>query len=616
MPAKDFSKILECLSNSHDDCACQTDVRVRNTELNEEKNGVSEILQIDERSRALQVLLSEADLTPQEAEHLFKTMATDAERLTLRCVFKLPVWEQLLNDVVLDHEVKRRCIETISGIEPGYSGPEIFMLPQNIVNHLTPEEERKIWRKLAEDLEVGRIIGPFSVHNFPFSKLRLSPMACAPKGLHDVRTITNYSAPFGGVNKYIAHVVNPYDHFDDLLRVIVSKGKGCLLWKADVKSAFRQLLIAAIYLWLQGITCCNGKIIFLDRCGPFGSRYATDRWEDIGAAIVAIMIQKYGLEYVFKWVDDLTGVNRDQLAFRDFEAAQKCLKDLGVPYHKLIPPTTNIIVVGIGIDTCAFRLYVPNEKKQEFLTELMQWRQKRETCLNEVQQLFGSMNYLSKAVRSGKAFCIHIKVLLSIKAKLKPKQKFRIPRIIRDDIRWWTEMLPKWKGSSVLWDVFDWNNVNPVVFYTDACVTGYGGVMEDGRHVAGTFTQSLLDHAKRSNRLSIPYLEGYCVCLMICTLLEEIKGRFVRIYSDCEVFANCVNNVRCTSTLLAELLRYIFMECALHDICIQMIHLPGEKNVAADHLSRGRYDEFRRTKEGMMGGRTMSVIIPTALSQY
>jgi hypothetical protein len=89
---------------------------------------------------------------------------------------------------------------------------------------------------------LGRIAGPFQ--NRPISNLRCSPIGVVPKKTGCWRLITHLSyPPSNSVNDYIdeQHTAVHYSSFDNAVSIVKKLGKGALIGKKDIKSAFRLL---------------------------------------------------------------------------------------------------------------------------------------------------------------------------------------------------------------------------------------------------------------------------------------------------------------------------------------------------------------------------------------
>ena len=88
---------------------------------------------------------------------------------------------------------------------------------------------------------MGRIAGPFQ--NRPISNLRCSPIGVVPKKTGGWRLITHLSYPPSNSVNYIdeQHTAVHYSSFHNAVSIVKKLGKGALIGKKDIKSAFRLL---------------------------------------------------------------------------------------------------------------------------------------------------------------------------------------------------------------------------------------------------------------------------------------------------------------------------------------------------------------------------------------
>ena len=123
--------------------------------------------------------------------------------------------------------------------------------------------------KVENEIQLGRIAGPFQYS--PISNLRCSPIGVIPKKTSGWRLITHLSYPtFGSVNDFIDEKFTSvqYSLFDNAVSIVRNLGKGALIRKKDIKSAFRLLPIYPGDFELLGFKI--GSNYYLDKCLPMG----------------------------------------------------------------------------------------------------------------------------------------------------------------------------------------------------------------------------------------------------------------------------------------------------------------------------------------------------------
>ena len=125
------------------------------------------------------------------------------------------------------------------GFKMHYSGPRTAAAVDSNNLKSVFQHPSLVLEKVQTEIELGRIAGPF--HYRPISNLRCSPIGLFPGGF---RLITHVSHPsFDSVNSYIDSEFSSvkYSIFDHAISLIQRLGKGALIGKKYLKSAFRLL---------------------------------------------------------------------------------------------------------------------------------------------------------------------------------------------------------------------------------------------------------------------------------------------------------------------------------------------------------------------------------------
>ena len=98
-------------------------------------------------------------------------------------------------------------------------------------------------QKIKKELDPKRVGGPYNTR--PIPNLRISPIGFVEKkNSNEFMLIHHLSYPNGG---YVNDSIDPaltsvqYTSFDEAVNMIQDFGKGCMLGKSDIKSAFRLL---------------------------------------------------------------------------------------------------------------------------------------------------------------------------------------------------------------------------------------------------------------------------------------------------------------------------------------------------------------------------------------
>ncbi|XP_061191718.1 uncharacterized protein LOC133199935 [Saccostrea echinata] len=129
------------------------------------------------------------------------------------------------------------------GFQLQYNGPRRPREAKNLKSAYQHPEI--VQQKINKELGLKRIGGPFQ--HPPFPTLQISPLGLVPKKDGDFRLIHHLSYPENdSINYYIDQSACSvhYSHIDDAAGMIALMGKGTLLAKSDIKSAFRLIPVA------------------------------------------------------------------------------------------------------------------------------------------------------------------------------------------------------------------------------------------------------------------------------------------------------------------------------------------------------------------------------------
>ena len=212
-------------------------------------------------------------------------------------------------------------------------------------NHpTTTQHPVDIQTYIDKETQHQAILGPFQ--NIPIAGLHCSPMLTRPKpGAASRRVIVDLSWPkLASVNHNIATDVYmgvpfklKFPTVDDIVdRIVLLNGK-CLLYKVDIRRAFRILKLDPHDIIHTGLQW-QGKY-FVDTSVPFGYRHGSVCCQRITDAVRYIMHTK-GVQHLFNYIDDFIGVDGPAVVHAHFKTLLSLLARLGIPISedKLFPP--------------------------------------------------------------------------------------------------------------------------------------------------------------------------------------------------------------------------------------------------------------------------------------
>ena len=145
-----------------------------------------------------------------------------------------------------------------------------------------------------------------------------------------------------------------------------------------------------------------------------------------------------------------------------------------------------------------------------------------------------------------------------------------------------------------------------LVVTTDASLLGWGAVLHPHR-VSGVWSKKeALDH--------INSLELKAVFLALQNLESRVLGHSVLIRSDNMTVVSFINHQGGThSSSLCRLALDLWEWCLQRKIFLQAAHIPGEENIVADFLSRGKYrSPFRVGSESLRFSEDLSCVVSSS----
>ena len=233
---------------------------------------------------------------------------------------------------------------------------------------------------LDTELSWNAIAGPFDYPPFGDDFVS-SPLQTVPKrGSSTRRVVMDLSFPHGAsVNDGIPADTYLGEHFklrlpgiDRLVEFVLEKGRHCLIFKKDLRRAYRQFPVDPKDYNLLGF-CYQGKFYFDTRC-PFGLRSSAMICQRTTKAVVHIFTEQGFLADVY--LDDFYGAEYPLLAAQAFSSLGQLFQHLGLDSspEKDSPPSTSMICLGILVDTAAFTLEVPPSRLDDLQAELTIWQ--------------------------------------------------------------------------------------------------------------------------------------------------------------------------------------------------------------------------------------------------
>ena len=175
--------------------------------------------------------------------------------------------------------------------------------------------------------------------------------------------------------------------------------------KSDIKSAFHLLPVHPNEINLLGFSI--NRNLFYDKCMPMGCSISFVTFKHFSTSLKYCARRVAGTRNILHYLDDFLFVGRlDSLeCVRVLCSFGIVCKDFGVPIaqDKTEGPTTGITFLSMVIDIINQQIQVPQSKIVSVLAKLGYALSKHKLTLKELQSLLGSVNFVCKAVRPGRA---------------------------------------------------------------------------------------------------------------------------------------------------------------------------------------------------------------------
>ena len=366
------------------------------------------------------------------------------------------------------------------------------------------------------------MLGPFK--ESPIADLRFSPLMTVPKEEDKRRVIVDFSFPAGkavndGISKesYLEFKVQfSLPSVQSMVSRVNELGPGCLLYKRDLRAAFRQFGIDPGDYRFTGVSWADD--IYVDTRLAMGLRSSSYCCQSV-TEIVARIVNKRAHALVY--LDDFGGAEPASKAQASFEYLGWVLEQCGLEEapDKAVAPTSRMDWLGICLDTVEWTIAIKPSKLLElleWLPKLLAYKRVRKTTL---QKVLGSLVWASAVIRAGVVF---FNRLLALLRKLKrPSHSIYFSLEAKRDVLWWVKALEAYEGKSAIPPEV-WTPLTS--FATDASMEGFGMIWGD-KAVAGLFPLDFED-------LDITKKEMLTVMGAIKHWFKDLANKRVRIYVD------------------------------------------------------------------------------------
>lgn len=505
-----------------------------------------------------------------------------------------PIWPDRLAHLLRSVHYDSKEIAFLSeGFKQGFSLGVEGELEESLPNNLasTLDHPEVVAQKIAKELSLGRIAGPFDSSPFRGEPLICSPIGVVPKKEEGkFRLIHHLSHPKGAsVNDFIPPFMSAvkYNTVEHAIDAIKQMGTPCFLSKSDIESAFRLIPVHPDDHHYLGFSW-EGKLYF-DKCLPMGCSSACQIFNRFSSSIAFLVAAKFPGGHVLHVLDDFLFIAPSehlcQLMLREFLAI--CMF-VGIPVakDKTEPPSTALTFLGIHIDTVKRETKLPHEKVQKGLKLLQELRDKnKEKCtLKELQSVTGFLNFCCSVLVPARAFLRRL-IVLTIGLTL-PYHHTRLTANVKQDLEVWVKFFQNFNGKSFF--IQELLLATELELYTDAAQKlGFGAVFGT-KWFFGPWPHQWKTY-------NIVTLELFPIVLAIEIWAELLANKAIRLFTDNMALVSIINTKTTKEphdrTMI--LVRRLVLVSLKHNILVEAHHIPGKKNVLPDLLSRLQIRQFR-----------------------
>ena len=376
------------------------------------------------------------------------------------------------------------------------------------------------------------------------------------------------------------------------------------LGKTDLSMAFRVLpMKISCFYWLvlMAEDPTDGRMkFFIDKCLPFGASISCSHYQRFSNSLRNILEFKTKCKTITNYLDDflfaaITKWLCDHL-IREFLALCKFI-NVPVATKKTEWGTTIIVFLGILLDGARLLLSISIDKQEKALRLLNDIADKKKVTVKQLQVLTGYLNFLTKAIHSGRTFTRRLYAKFTgLDKKLKPPHHVAVDREFRFDCEIWRLFLTNHRDSALCRPMIDLEvtfNAKQLDFYSDtsaAEILGFGAVFED----MWIFVQWEKGYIRQKPTPSIEYLELYALTAAVLTWGNLLQNRRITIFCDNMAVVAMVNNSTSSCKNCMYLLRLLIMDNLIRNRRIFAKYVRSQDNEMANTLSRLQFHRFQQ----------------------
>ena len=366
-------------------------------------------------------------------------------------------------------------------------------------------------------------------------------------------------------------------------------GEHCMLFKMDLKSAFRLLPVQLADIELLGFKFLDKY--YIDKCLPFGCSISCSHFEKFSTFLECYIRHTMASGMLIHYLDDFLGGDKTLAGCAAaMDCFRECMSWLSVPLaeDKTEGPSEVLVFLGLELDSNNMVVRIPKEKITEVIQKIKLVLGSRKTTVREMQSLIGSLNFCCRAIIVGRPFCRRL--IDSICGLTKAHYHVRISKGIRLDLQMWLRFFQNHNGVSVFHDRLWVSNADEQLFTDSAAAHGFGiyfkGHWTYAKWPLQWYTSGITD--------DITTLELFPILVALHVWGDKLKNKKIRFMCDNMAVVNILNSMTSKSGNVMTLVRRITLLCLEYNMVIKANHIQGVKNNLCDALSRFQFQRFRQ----------------------
>ncbi len=507
----------------------------------------------------------------------------------------------------------------ISGLQHGFRikflGKECDIRSSN--SKSANENPEEVDKKLTEEINLGRVAGPFDEP--PFKDFKCCPLSLREKSTPGkFRLLHNLSYPYdetsvnGGIpqeNKTVS-----YASIQTAVKVINTLGPDCNMAKADIESAYRLIPVHRDSYHLLGFKW-RGKYYY-DKFLPMGMAESCAIFETISDAICFVM-NRHGVVNIVKILDDFLVLNNSKTATdKDLNVFKYLATQLNIPLvseKTSEEASTCLTFLGVQLDTKNMTAALPPEKLERYGSDIdvllgnglttdgarpqtnrpsdhpdgERPRGRRPVSVRTIQQIVGKLQFATSVIPVGKPF---LRRLIDMTLGKQPGDKVWLSRGAQKDLQVWREFLQKYNGVSIIREPVPCHS-HEINLYTDASDLAYAAVY------GSQWFQGEWNRSWKAKNIAVREL--YPILLLTELFHGKWQNQHIIFWCDNQAIVTIINKQTSKNKEIMTLLRPLVLLLMLNNIKFVCKYIHTASNTVADAISRLQVPDSLRQTYGL-----------------